>query len=88
MGIYSVTIATDDGEVGTVELRSDTSSPPTTVRCSAQNNFSVSGVLGVTGTSTVRSVLVYVVPPGHNVRLVTSGTATFTLANQTEETIG
>jgi hypothetical protein len=76
MCIYSIQLVQTAAQDGTCELRSDAASPPTTVRCSMRNVL----------TGTNRSVLVYIVPPGQNVRLVTSGTGTFTIANQTEIT--
>lgn len=78
------------GDDGTIELRSDAAVTPTTVRCSMRNR--VFQTLGVTiGTqSIVRSVLVYLVPPPHNVRLVSTALVaapTFAIINQTEITL-
>ncbi len=82
---YSIEIAADDGESGIVELQSGSSSPPGTVRSSAENNFNVTGI-GVGGASTQRFQLSAFIPPGHFVRLATSGTASFSIINQ-EETL-
>lgn len=78
------------GDDGAIELRSDTAVTPTTVRCSMRNR--VFQALGVTvGTqSTVRSVLVYLCPPGHNMRLVSIvnvAAPTFAIIHQTEITL-
>lgn len=75
------------GDDGVIELRSDTGSPPTTVRASMRNR--VFQGLGVTvGTNTVvRAELVYLCPPGHNINLTTVvllAAPIFTLVNQTE----
>ena len=70
--------------LGRVELRSDTNTPPTTVR-----SRMACGVSGVGATNTNESTLTYLVPPGHNVNLTTvneSGTPTYTLVSVTEIT--
>lgn len=71
-------------QVGTVELRSDTNATPTTVRASVMNDMSIALGLGIGVTGKERFVLSYLVPPNHNVRLVSSGGATITLVHQTE----
>lgn len=79
---YTVQIVAAAGLASTVELRSDSAAPPTTARCSATLS-----VTGAGDSDTVRQTLEYICPPGDNVRLVTSGTATVTLVNQTETAI-
>lgn len=68
----------------TVELRSDAASPPTTVRCLMRSQAGAVGLGGQRATG----ALIYIVPPGHNVRLVLSGTGTVSIAAQTEMTLG
>jgi hypothetical protein len=82
--IYTIQLVETPGQDGTVELRSDTASPPTTVRCSGRS--AAGALLGASVTN--RTILTYVCPPGDNVRIVTSGTGTFSIVNQTEEQIG
>lgn len=73
------------GQTGTVELRSDSAATPITARCAVRN--ANSGIIGLTNTQ--YSVVSYLVPAGHNVRLVSSGTAaSITIVNQAEVTIG
>jgi hypothetical protein len=72
------------GQSGTVELRSDTSSPPTTVRASCKSDYSITLGVSIGWNHVGRHVLTYLCPAGHNVRLVSSGTATITLVNQSE----
>ncbi len=75
---YTIEFATAAGNDGSVELRSDTASPPTTVRESARSAL-------VGGTSiTIRQTLRYLCPPAHTIKLVTAGTGTITIAHQTE----
>lgn len=77
--LYTLQLVGTAGQSGTVEMRVDTASPPTTVRASA--------MLAVTGdgdSDTVRQQVVGVAAPGDNVRLVSAGTGTFTIAHQTE----
>lgn len=81
MGMYTINIVNTSGQTATVELRSDSASPPTTVRCSAKL------ISGATDGQTVRQQLTYVCPPGHNVKLVASGTGTATISDQTEMVI-
>lgn len=75
------------GQTGTVELRSDAASPPTTVRGSVLDTLGVTLGISVNINHSSRVPLVYIVPAGHNVRLVSSGTATISLASQTEITL-
>jgi hypothetical protein len=86
--IYTVSLSgtvTLGGSVtGTVQLLSDTSTPPTTVRTSVTMTHALGLGVGVNSTITVPGTLTYVVPAGHNVRLATSGGATITLVSQTE----
>lgn len=86
--IYSIKVDVDSGEDGRVELRSDTNATPTTVRATVENKLTVGGVLGVTGSGHVTSVLTYIVPAGHNVRIATTtvaGTPIYTIVSQTEQ---
>lgn len=64
------------GQSSTVELRSDTNATPTTVRASINAGNSVSIAISLTAVNTQTVSLIYLVPPGHNVRLVSSGTCT------------
>jgi hypothetical protein len=75
------------GDAGTVELRSDTNSPPTTVRSSCKSDYNITLGLSIGWTHVGRYELTYICPANHNVRLVSSGTATMTIVNQTECTL-
>ncbi len=81
--IYSVKIGTFT-DTGIIELLSDAANPPTTSR----GNFEVgSGAVAVVEGA---GLLVYLVPPGHYVKLKTTDLgsgATFTLVTQTEITL-
>lgn len=78
MVMYTINLACNAGQTSTVELRSDNAATPTTARCSAT-------LAPVGGTSVaVRQELVYLVPPGDTVKLVSAGTGTPTIAHQTE----
>lgn len=72
---------------GTVELRSDTSSPPTTVRAITSQSLGGTLVIGLTLSNTQQVPVCHMVPPGHNVRLVSSGGATITITAQSETSI-
>lgn len=69
---------------GSVELRSDTNATPTTIRATAAHNISATG-LGF--TSETETPICYIVPVNHNVRLVSAGTATISITQQSEVTI-
>lgn len=71
-------------QTGTVELRSDTSTPPATIRDRVSLTHGLGLGVGVNSNVSTDSVLSYLVPPAHNVRLVSSGAATITLVDQTE----
>lgn len=76
-------------KTGTVELRSDTAATPTTVRCAVALTNAITTLLGaITVGLTQDATLTYVVPPGHNVKLVSSGSATISISQQSEVTIG
>lgn len=80
----SCTMSLTAGQTGSVELRSDTSATPTTARCRVTNTNSGALTIGLALTNAQESVLYYLVPPGHNVRLVSSGNGTISITNQTE----
>lgn len=81
----SATIASS--QTGKVELRSDTATTPTTARCAVENTNAIGLGVGIGITNTQSSSLAYLVPPGHKVTLVSSGTGTITILNQTEVTL-
>lgn len=72
---------------GTVELRSDTNSTPTTSRARAVNEISATLALTITIANNPEHEMCYLVPPNHNVRLVSSGTATISITAQSETLI-
>jgi hypothetical protein len=78
---YTINIVNTSGQTTTVELRSDAADPPTTVRTSAKL------ISGATDGQTARQQLTYICPPGHNVKLVASGTGAATISEQTEMVI-
>lgn len=73
-----------------VQLLSDANATPTTerARCEASSGVGVTVTLAMTTSNTAQ--LTYLVPAGHYVRLVQSGTGTFTnaIVTQTEEVLG
>lgn len=75
------------GQTGTVELRSDTNATPTTARSSISNSNSISLAIAITSSNTQRASVSYLVPANHNVRLVSSGTATISIVHQSEVAI-
>lgn len=77
--VYTIQIVGAAGTTCAVELRSDSAVTPTTVRCSATLT-----VVGAGDSDTVRQILVHLCPPGHTVKLVSSGTGVPTIAHQTE----
>lgn len=89
--IYSVqitcTASLAGAQDGKVELRSDANSTPTTVRAVAQNRNSVALAIALTVINEQTTTLVYLVPAGHYVRLVstqTAGTPAFAIISQVE----
>lgn len=73
------------GQTSTIELRSDTSATPTTVRSTVSVGNTVALAVAITVTNTQTAMLSYLVPPGHNVRLVSSGTCTgISIVSQSE----
>lgn len=79
---------------GSVELRSDTNATPTTNRGRADMTVGGGLVLGLTLSDSQESQICYIVPPNHNVRLVTTqvttgtgSTPTFSITAQSETAI-
>lgn len=72
---------------GQVQLLSDTATTPTTVRSTIGNTLTLA--LGVVVATTVGGpqMLCYFCPSGHNVKLVSSGTATISITSQSEVTM-
>lgn len=94
MGYYSVriesTFSLSGGESGRVELLSDTSNPPTTVRARMAGGATGTAVSGLSMVDTAEGVLSYLVPAGHCVLIRTvdeTGTPTYTLTTQAEQTL-
>lgn len=93
MCIYTISISAtatlSSNQNALVELRSDSATTPTTVRCSTASGVNLTLGVALGFTNSQSTVLVYIVPPGHNVKLVSTltGTPTVTLVNQTEITI-
>lgn len=93
--LYSIQIACTasltGGQAGQVQLLSDASNPPTTVRATIANQNTSSLTIGLTVVNNQTATLPYLVPIGHYVKLVstnTTGTPTYTMVAQTEETLG
>lgn len=77
---YNLELVCTAGQTVTVDLRSDTSTPPTTVRDSAK----LAADAGLGGPVTIRTTVAYLVPPGHNIRLSKTGTGTVTVIGSLE----
>lgn len=75
------------GQSGAVELRSDSAVAPTEIQDEAESSFVITLGVGIGWTFTSEWTVSYVVPPGHNVIIATSGGATITLSRVTEQTI-
>lgn len=91
--IYTISISCSatiagGGQTGSVELRSDSAATPTTVRSQIANTNSVSLAVAVGVVNTQVSVVCHLVPAGDFVRLVSAGTGTISIVNQTEVTVG
>lgn len=86
MVFYTISIACTStilaSQTGLVQLKSDASATPTTVRSRASNTLG-----GVAASNTEECVLCYLVPAGHFVNLVSSGAATIAITAQTEVTL-
>lgn len=93
--LYSIQIScTADlsgGAVGQVQLLSDASNPPTTVRATIANQNTSTLTVGLTVVNNQTAVLPYLVPIGHYVKLVstnTTGTPSYAMVSQTEAVLG
>lgn len=83
MVFYTIRIACTStilaSQTGSVELMSDSSATPTTARSKVSNTLS-----GVAASNTSEQVISYFVPAGHSVSLVSSGSATISITDQSE----
>ncbi len=73
-----------------VKLLSDAANPPTTERARAAADSGVGLAVAIALTTSNETLLAYIVPPGHYVRLVStvSGTGSTAIVAQVEETLG
>lgn len=95
LGMYSIqiscTASLTGGQAGQVQLLSDASNPPTTVRATIANQNTSGLTIGLTVVNNQTTTLPYLVPIGHYVKLVstnTTGTPSYTMVSQTEEVLG
>lgn len=93
--LYSIQIActasVSGGQTGQVQLLSDASNPPTTVRATLVNQNTSTLTIGLTVVNNQTSILSYLVPIGHYIKLVstnTTGTPSYTMVSQTEAVLG
>lgn len=75
----TVEMVATSAQDGSVALESDAATTPTTERASARLAVGSGGV-----STTIRQTLVYIVPIGHYVKLVSSGTGTHTVIDVVE----
>ena len=81
------TITITGGQAGRIELRSDSSNPPTTVRGRVAGGATGTAVVGLALTDTAEDTISYIVPTGHFVLLQSvneTGTPTYSITSQVE----
>lgn len=86
----SSAVTVSGGQAGRIELRSDASNPPTTVRGRVAGGITGTVVVGISLTDVSEGQLTYLVPAGHYVKLVTvdeTSTPTYSLNAQYEATL-
>lgn len=74
-------------QTGTVQLLSDSSNPPTTVRAVVSSGLSGTIAIGLNMNNTQVGPLPYIVPAGDFVLLTSSGSAAITMLAQVEVTL-
>lgn len=77
---YTIQHVCAHGNDGTVQLLSDAANPPTILR-----GLSRAALTDDAASMTVAHQLTYIVPPGHYVKLVSSGTGTPSIVAQYED---
>jgi hypothetical protein len=82
--LITCALSLNSGQSGTVELRSDTNPTPITPRARVSNTNSGILTSGLNITNSQEFTLSFLVPPGYNVLLVSSGNATITITGQSE----
>lgn len=78
------------GDNGRIELRCDSSNPPTTVRGRVKSGATGVGVAGLTDTVTVEGQLHYLVPPADRCVIASvteTGSPSYSIVTQTEQTL-
>lgn len=89
--LISCSLSLTGGQEGKVDLLSDTSNPPTTLRDTISQSNTGTLTIGLALTQANKFSLSYIVPPAHYVKLVSTnvtGSPTITLISQAEVTIG
>ena len=89
--IFSVRVVSQitisGGQAGRIELQSDASNPPSTVRGRVAGGITGTAVVGLTLNDTAEGTMVYLVPAGHFARLQSTnetGTPTYSITAQWE----
>jgi hypothetical protein len=89
--VYTISISCSlsltSGQTGSVALYSDANSSPSTLRARVTNTNTGTLAVGLNLVNSQESVLSYLVPAGHYVKLVSSGTATISITYQSEVAI-
>lgn len=83
--VSSITLS--GGQAGRIELRSDSSNPPSTVRGRVAGGATGTVVVGVSMSDTAEGTISYIVPAGHYVLLQSvneTGTPTYSINSQVE----
>jgi hypothetical protein len=83
-GIWTGSLNVTGTQVGVLELRCDTSNPPTTKRTDVQPQTSLTLGISVGSTIGIPWSISYLCPIGRRVLLAASGQGSFTLTSQTE----
>lgn len=86
-GTWTGSLSVTGSASGTIELRSDAASTPTTPRLDAQAGFSATLTLGLVLGQTIPWSLNYDVPAGHYYVLAISGGGTFAITRATEQVL-
>lgn len=85
--VASLSITSDDADAGVIIVETSPDNGVYTQRAHTANGFDVSGVVGVTGTSTIVTPVSFIVPQGHWYRITGvpfGGTPTFAISQISE----
>lgn len=78
--VITIDLTAADAEIATTTFQIDSGSGFSIIS-TVSNEFNVSGIIGITGNSTIKQVMTFIVPCNSSYKIVNSGTGTSTITS-------